>query len=288
MRHERHRAPGAPARRVQRNLVDVLDQYVGRVREVPRVVAVREERKAVARTDAIHVDAVERCARRTSRPSAAQQAHLVSLERETPEDLVQVDLGAAGLRILTILPVDDEDAHYMRPMRRASASSDAVDELRAPGGSVSLGEVHRFLNHHARRRLAAIQLRGSESQHAALDDAEPLEAPVGGDVGELGVERRSAARQLVDERTGELALVGRDGEVVPDAARDALERLVRPKIPRVERLQHAGACARLNPRPRHPVDRTGPPSPARRARRPTPCCRARRRRARGPARRRRR
>jgi hypothetical protein len=30
---------------------------------------------------------------------------------ETAEDLVQVDLGAASLGILAILPVDDEDPH---------------------------------------------------------------------------------------------------------------------------------------------------------------------------------
>ncbi len=43
--------------------------------------------------------------------------------RETPEDLVQVDLRSPGKGILAALPVDEEQPHYIRPMRRASASS---------------------------------------------------------------------------------------------------------------------------------------------------------------------
>ena len=77
----------------------------------------------MARADAIDLDPVERGARRTVRPAAAQQRDLVPLRGEPPEDLVQMDLGAARLRILAVLPVDDENSHYIRPMRRASASS---------------------------------------------------------------------------------------------------------------------------------------------------------------------
>ncbi len=44
------------------------------------------------------------------------------LPREPAEDLVQVDLGAARLRVLAVLPVDDEDPQS-RPISRASASS---------------------------------------------------------------------------------------------------------------------------------------------------------------------
>ncbi len=36
-----------------------------------------------------------------------------------------------------------------------------------------------------------LELRGGEAKHAALDHAEPLETPVGRDVGELGVEHAS-------------------------------------------------------------------------------------------------
>jgi hypothetical protein len=42
---------------------------------------------------------------------------------------VQVNFGAARLRILAILPVHEQDAHYIRPMRRASASSTPFTNL---------------------------------------------------------------------------------------------------------------------------------------------------------------
>lgn len=42
--------------------------------------------------------------------------------RQAAEDLVQVDLGPAGLRVLAILPVDDEDSQSC-PIRLARASS---------------------------------------------------------------------------------------------------------------------------------------------------------------------
>jgi hypothetical protein len=35
----------------------------------------------------------------------------MTARREATEDLVEMDLGAASLGILAILPVDDEDAH---------------------------------------------------------------------------------------------------------------------------------------------------------------------------------
>jgi hypothetical protein len=36
---------------------------------------------------------------------------------------VQVNFRAACLWILSVLPIHKQDAHYIRPMRRASASS---------------------------------------------------------------------------------------------------------------------------------------------------------------------
>jgi hypothetical protein len=36
---------------------------------------------------------------------------------------VQMNFGAASLRIVAILPIDEKQPHYIRPMRRASASS---------------------------------------------------------------------------------------------------------------------------------------------------------------------
>ena len=47
------------------------------------------------------------------------------LRGEAAEDLVQMDLGTAGERVLPVLPVDQEqpERSQSRPIRRASASS---------------------------------------------------------------------------------------------------------------------------------------------------------------------
>ena len=136
---------------------------------------------------------------RGGQPGQPPQSSVTSLPcaREPAEDLVQVDLGAAGLRILAVLPVDDEQPHYIRPIRRASASSTPFTNLRALRAAVALGERDRFLDHDARRRLADRELGGGQAQHAALDRADALEAPVRRHLGELGVE---LALLLRDER----------------------------------------------------------------------------------------
>jgi hypothetical protein len=56
----------------------------------------------------VHVHAVDARAVRVAGPSAAQERNLVTALREATEDLVQVNLGAAGLWILEVLPVYEE------------------------------------------------------------------------------------------------------------------------------------------------------------------------------------
>jgi len=97
---ERDRSLCAPARRIQRDLVDVLDDDVGPARELLVVKAARAKRKGMARPDAIDVNAVERCTRRTARPAAAQQPYFMAHLCETSKNLVQMDLSSARLRIL--------------------------------------------------------------------------------------------------------------------------------------------------------------------------------------------
>ena len=110
-------------RRVQRNFVDVFDEDVRDAGEVPPIVAACEEWKGVARADAVDLDSVEHRARRAARPAAAEQSDLMPARRQPAEDLMQVNLGAARLGIVAVLPVHEKDAHYIRPMRRANASS---------------------------------------------------------------------------------------------------------------------------------------------------------------------
>jgi hypothetical protein len=107
MRDEGHGAPRAPERSVQRNLVDVLDEDVEPGAEVPMVVAARVEWEGVPRADAVDRESIDRCALRRPGPPATEERDLVTARRQTAKDLVEMDLGAASLWILTILPVDD-------------------------------------------------------------------------------------------------------------------------------------------------------------------------------------
>ncbi|MDQ2766881.1 MAG: hypothetical protein M3Y30_06965 [Gemmatimonadota bacterium] len=112
MRHEGHRSLCAPSRGPKRNLVDVLHQHICTLlSEHALVVAARDELEGVPRSYAMHVDPVECRALRRARPTAPQQRDLVPARRQPAEDLVQMNLGAAGVRILAVLPIDDEHAH---------------------------------------------------------------------------------------------------------------------------------------------------------------------------------
>src|ERR1700733_15101018 len=69
----------APERRVQRRLVDVFEQDVEwLVAKMPRPMREDLQREGLPRSDAVHVDSVERRARRTVRPPAAEQRDLMA------------------------------------------------------------------------------------------------------------------------------------------------------------------------------------------------------------------
>jgi hypothetical protein len=63
----------------------------------------------------VHVDPVQGRTRRASGPSGHQRRDFVPLPGEAPEDLVQMLLGATRERVLTIEPVDDQDAQGCLP-----------------------------------------------------------------------------------------------------------------------------------------------------------------------------
>ena len=103
-----------PSRRVQRNLVHVFDQHVQRrcdVSEHPIEVSVCEQWERVPSSDAVHLDAVEPRVRGTSRPAPTEESNVMPGACETTEYFVHVNLGAAGLRIVTVLPVEEQNAH---------------------------------------------------------------------------------------------------------------------------------------------------------------------------------
>ena len=90
--------------------------------EVTAPVAVHAQGEGLPRAHPMDVDAAERGTRRATGPAAAQQRHLVTALDEPLEDLVEMNLGTAGKRILPVLPVDDENSQVRQPILRASAS----------------------------------------------------------------------------------------------------------------------------------------------------------------------
>jgi hypothetical protein len=107
--HGDHWSP-RPARRVERDLVDVLDEHVeGPPVEGAAVRAARLEGKRPAGAHADHLHPIERHVWCAAAPTTTQQHHLVTARREAAENLVQVCFGAASLRVVPVLPVDDQN-----------------------------------------------------------------------------------------------------------------------------------------------------------------------------------
>src|SRR5687768_6565412 len=124
MRDDRGGAPAGPQGRVERNLVDVLDQQIPwRAGERAPIVLMRERAERRPGPDAMDVHTIDAGTTLGARPSAAEKGDVMSAARQTAEDLVQMDLGAPALRVFDVLPVDEQKPHYRRPILRASASS---------------------------------------------------------------------------------------------------------------------------------------------------------------------
>ncbi len=109
MRHDRGDRYSAPPGRKKRRFVDVLDQQIEtRIPDsAKRTLRIPRKGIAVARSDNPHP--IDRLLGRSPRPPGNEQSNLVTAAGEAAENLVQVDLGSAGLRIPAILPIDDEE-----------------------------------------------------------------------------------------------------------------------------------------------------------------------------------
>ena len=102
----------APQRSVQRNLVQIFyDDIVVVPRQMPAVVALRDERVGVTRTNAVNTDPVQIDALWNVGPGATKQVDPMTETDYATEYLVQMQLGAAGLGIGVVLPVENEYPH---------------------------------------------------------------------------------------------------------------------------------------------------------------------------------
>src|SRR5256885_15764013 len=64
----------------------------------------------------------------------------------------------------------------------------SVDEFRAGRSSEPFGQSDRFLDRHARRRLALHQFGGAQSEDGPFDRSQTLETPIGGELSEPRIE----------------------------------------------------------------------------------------------------
>jgi hypothetical protein len=105
------RQPGSGCKK-ERELVDVLNQNVRSFqcdctfdRRPPN------EGKTVPAAYSLDIDSFDFCSPCGPGPARTNHSHAVASCRQPSEDLEQVDLGSAGMRIGQVLPVDDEDVH---------------------------------------------------------------------------------------------------------------------------------------------------------------------------------
>jgi hypothetical protein len=112
MVHQRDKLAHTPQWCVKRNLVQILDHYIVVVRrESICVIPASEEWVRLTITDPVNVDTIQIHARGSIFPGAAEKIDTVSALDDAAENLLEVKLGAAGLRILVILPVEYEYPH---------------------------------------------------------------------------------------------------------------------------------------------------------------------------------
>ena len=108
---------------IEGQLVDVLDHDVVSVRaQQPPHGGAGVEREAEAPARAVHAQPVELGGGRGPGPAARDEVDDMTPAGESAEDLVQVDLGPARVRVRAVVPVDEQQLHSA-PSSRATASS---------------------------------------------------------------------------------------------------------------------------------------------------------------------
>src|SRR6267378_978531 len=102
----------APQRSIERNLVQVLDDDVIVVpAEILFEVPPREKRVRTAIPYSVHLDPLEIGALLCPLPRTAEKVDAVTAGSQSCEDLPEVKLGAASLRVFVVLPVEYEYPH---------------------------------------------------------------------------------------------------------------------------------------------------------------------------------
>jgi hypothetical protein len=184
MRHNRAKRESCARRQKERELIHIFDQDVGSLGfhgAADRTAT--EESEAVATAHPADVDTFERGTFSGAFPAGAHQPNAVPLRSESPEDLEEVDLCAAGVRIGSILPVYEKDVHNgedaLEATQRASdAVEDAIDEAGRARVSKPVRKVHCLIDGHLGRHLPESKLVDAEPEDVALHHRDPIHAPI--------------------------------------------------------------------------------------------------------------
>ena len=116
MVHEEHDGGVGPQRGEQGHLVEVLDHDIEpAVRQAAPVVEGGGQPEAVPASRPMDFEAAQPGRAGSLWPPRAQERDRVAPLRQPPEDLEEVDLGASGLGIFGIEPVQDEDVQGSGP-----------------------------------------------------------------------------------------------------------------------------------------------------------------------------
>ncbi len=109
--HEQHCRRRRPSMHAQRQLVQVLDDHVPLAGQLPLEIAEREERKSGAPPYPVDAEPADLFPWERAVPSRREHRDLVPAPRETPEQLMEMDLRTARIWMAEVLEVHDENPH---------------------------------------------------------------------------------------------------------------------------------------------------------------------------------
>src|SRR5919112_6285063 len=142
----------------------------------------------------------------------------MTTSRQPGEDLEQVYLCSAGMRICQVLPVDEEDIHAeeskdrtgcaalrseLEPAQRMSDPIEhAIDEARCTSTPKPVRQPDGLVNRDFRRDITPAQLVDTQPQNVPLHRGYPAHAPVLGGLHELRIECRYFSHHLSGQLLG--------------------------------------------------------------------------------------
>ena len=195
-----------------------------------------------------------RSPRRRAGPAGADQPHPMPARREPAEDLEQVDLGPARVRILQVLPVDHAGCSsggsvpHSRPSAWAMPSSTPLTKPGAPRPAEPVGQPDRLVDRHLGRHFSLAQL---EDRRAGGCCARPRPCGSAASSPTPAPPRRRATRPPATtplaSASARSSTRGSGPVSRAEAGGELGHRRMAAQLPGVEQLERAGPALGLNP-----------------------------------------